>query len=638
MKKKLYFLQVNYPYGKSAHIPYTAGQLCAYAFADKNISDNYTLEEIFFLRDNPQKILNKISNPAVVAFSTYLWNSNFNKHIAKIIKQKYPDCVIIFGGHHVAPGGDMLNECSYIDYLLHGEGEVIFKRLLLALIGLDNAEKIPGISMRTANSIITNPEEISSECDFPSPYLCGYFDKILKENSGTEFLALIETSRGCPNSCAYCDWSNMKSKIRKFPLERIYGEIKWLSDNKITAFGSADSNFGMFSRDLEITKKLTQTKKETGFPLIFQTSYAKNSTETVFKIGMMLEKAGMNKGITLSFQSMSDEVLKNIGRENISIEYYKELMKLYNNAGVATYTELILGLPGETFESFSNSINTLLNLGQHNAIYIHNCEWLPCSIMGQKNYIEKYKIGTTVIPLNQPHREPDENDLIPEFSSVVTSTYSMTHSDWKQMNLFSFTVQCYHNMGLLLFFAIYLHEEKDIEYKEFYNSLLEFFLANPNTLGGKIFKQIEKYLDDVLSGKGTLSCLDKRFGNVLWSFEEYAFLASVYEADTFYSETEQFLKQFGIEEDIFNELTIFQRGMTKTKKEKNIRFNFEYDFLSYFKSLLAGEKSNLKKAKNCVTIKTVPYSSWSDFAKKVAWYGRKTSNGTDINTAKIEME
>ena len=41
MKKKLYFFQVNYPYGKSAHIPYTAGQLAAYAFADEDVKENF---------------------------------------------------------------------------------------------------------------------------------------------------------------------------------------------------------------------------------------------------------------------------------------------------------------------------------------------------------------------------------------------------------------------------------------------------------------------------------------------------------------------------------------------------------------------------------------------------------------------
>lgn len=625
---------MNYPYGKSAHLPYTAGQLAAYAFADKDVDDNYSLENIFFLREPVDGVLAKIENPSVVAFSTYIWNCNYNKEAARRIKEKYPECVIVFGGHHVAPGGGMLEECPYIDYLLHGEGEVIFRRLMRALIGLDNAEEIPGISMRTQSGILSNPEMISGECDFPSPYLNGYFDKILAENPDTDFMALIETSRGCPNSCAYCDWSSMKSKIRKFPIERIYKEIEWVRDNRVYGLGSADSNFGMFKRDEEITDKIIEANKSVGRPVGFQTSYAKNSTQTVFNIGLKLERSGMNKGITLSFQSMCKDVLKNIGRENISIEYYSELMELYNNAGVATYTELILGLPGETYESFTNGIDQLLNLGQHNSIYIHNCEWLPCSIMGQKDYVERYKIGVSHIPLNQPHREPDKNDTIPEWSKVVTSTYSMTNDDWKKMNLFSFAVQCYHHMGILQFFALYLYNEGLCSYKEFYSSLLEFILSDSETVAGRAFAQIEKYLDCVLNETGTLSCADERFGKVLWPFEEYAYLCTVYEIDKFYDEMTDFLSRFGIEENVFNQLIAFQRIMPKRPFEENITLELSYDFLGYFLDSLDGKKTALEKAENTLTVEAKPFKSWEEFSKKVAWYGRKDSNSTYIKQAK----
>ncbi len=637
MKKNLYFFQVNYSYGKSAHIPYTAGQLCAYAFADKDVERSYSLEEIFFLRENIDSIMNKIESPFVVAFSTYIWNCNFNKEVARRIKEKYPQCTVVFGGHHVTPGGNMLEECPYIDYLLHGEGEIIFRRLLRSLIGLEKAEDIPGISMRTDNGILTNPEMISDECDFPSPYLGGYFDKILKENPDTDFMALIETSRGCPNSCAYCDWSNMKSKIRKFPIERIYGEIEWLRDNKVYGLGSADSNFGMFERDIEITDKIIEAKEATGRPVGFQTSYAKNSTQTVFEIGLKLEKAGMNKGITLSFQSMDNETLKNIGRQNISIDYYSELMKLYNNAGVATYTELILGLPGETYESFVDGIDRLLNLGQHNSIYIHNCEWLPCAIMGRKDYVDHYKIGTSHIPLNQPHRESDDNDDIPEFSSIVTSTYSMTNNDWKMMNLFSFAVQCYHHMGPLQFIALYLYNEGIYSYKEFYTRLLEFILANPETVAGKTFKKISDYLDGVLNKTGTLSCIDERFGKVQWPFEEYAYLCTIYEADKFYDEIKEFLTYFDIDEDIFDNLLRFQRNMPKRPFIEGLTFYTSYNFVDYFRNALDGKKTLLSKAETRVSISIKhPFKSWEEFSKKVAWYGRKDSNSTYIKQAKSE--
>lgn len=633
MKRKLYFLQVNYSYGKSAHLPYTAGQISAYAFADNDVAENYCLENIFFLREPVESVLAKIDNPSVVAFSTYIWNCNFNKEVARRIKEKYPDCVIVFGGHHVAPGGGMLEECPYIDYLLHGEGEVIFRRLLRSLIGLDNAADIPGISMRTENGILTNPEMISTECDFPSPYLNGFFDKILEENPDMEFMALIETSRGCPNTCAYCDWSSMKSRIRKFPIERVYGEIEWMGKNKIFGLGSADSNFGIFSRDEEIADKIIQTKKETGYPVKFQTSYEKNSSKKVFDIGYKLEKNGMSKGVTLSFQTMCEEALINIGRQNISTEFFSELMNLYNEAGVATYTELILGLPGETCESLVDSVDKLLCLGQHNSIYVHNCEWLPCSIMGQADYVERYQIGKSRIPLNQPHREADDEDEIPEQSSIVTSTYSMTNSDWKKMNVLSAVVQGMHHMGLLQFFALYLYSEGISTYKNFYCTFIDYFYVRPETVAGKAIREIENQLDEVLAERGTLSICDKRFGKVLWTFEEYLFLCASYEADRFYNEAREFLLGFGMDNDIFESLSVFQRNIPKQPFAGLTEFEVSYNFLEYFRKAIDGKKIPLIKEKNTIVINAKPFSSWEEFARVVAWFGRKDGNSTNLKQA-----
>ncbi len=630
MKKKLYFFQVNYSYGKSAHIPYTAGQLSAYALSDKDVGESFTLEEIFFLRENPDRVLERIKEPAVAAFSSYIWNYNYNKKLAGMIKEKYPDCVIIFGGHHVSPGGSLLEECPFIDYLLHGEGEIIFKRLLRSVLGLERAEDIPGISLRTQNGILTNPEMISSECDFPSPYLEGYFDRIIKEHPDKDFMALIETSRGCPNSCAYCDWSNMKSRIRKFPLERIYGEIEWMAKNRVKGLGPADSNFGMFARDIDITKKIVEARISAGFPQGFQTSYAKNSNETVFEIGMLLEKSRMNKGITLSFQSMSDEVLENIGRKNISIDSFSQLMNMYNEAGIATYTELILGLPGETYESFTEGIDRLLTLGQHNSIYIHNCEWLPCSIMGRPDYVEKYGIKTSRIPLNQPHREPDENDTTEEFSSVVTATYSMDEKDWMRMNTFSFTVQAFHHMGLLQFIALYLFNEGKCTYKDFYSGVLSFALCNKNTVIGRAFSEIEGYLEDVLLGKGTLSCADPRFGRVQWPFEEYLYLSCIYGFEDFYEELEDFIKSFFTGDEAFEELYAFQKNMMKRPFDSEKSFSCKYNFPAFFNALLDGKRLPLKPENNDINIKTRPFENWDSFSKVIAWFGRKDSNCTYI--------
>ena len=109
-KKNIYMLQVNYPYGKTAHLPYTAGVLMSYAMADRRIRETYTLRKIFFLRDDPAVVIDGIREPDVIGFCTYLWNFEYNKYIAREVKKRYPSCTVIFGGHHVPPGGSLLEE------------------------------------------------------------------------------------------------------------------------------------------------------------------------------------------------------------------------------------------------------------------------------------------------------------------------------------------------------------------------------------------------------------------------------------------------------------------------------------------------------------------------------------------------
>lgn len=628
-KRNIYLLQVNYPYGNTAHIPYTAGVLISYAMEDRRIMDAYCLKRIFFLREDPAVLLEKIKEPAVVGFCSYVWNFEYNKQIASSIKARYPSCMIIFGGHHVAPGGRLLEECSFIDYSIHGEGEAAFQQLLLYLVGEGRLSDIGGISYRTDCGIETTPiaaPRDSRTIDFPSPYLNGYFDEILRENPDKTFMGLIETTRGCPYSCAYCDWSNMKSGIRQFPLERVFREIRWIGEHRIYGLGSADSNFGVFERDEEIADYIIKTYLETGYPKAFQTSYAKNSNDRIFRIGCALEKHRLSKGITLSFQSMCEEALKNIGRKNIPVSHFKELMDMYNAAGISTYTELILGLPGESVESFVNGIDQLLCMGQHNSIYIHNCEWLPCSMMGNPEFIEEFRIRTVRIPLNQPHIEADHFDTVPEFSQLVISTYSMCPEDWIAMNLFSFTVQCFHNMGIFQLFALYLHAEYGVGYAEFYQKTLQWMLSSDNSVSSAM-RTLRDRLIRIAGGASDteLVIADSRFGNVRWPFEEYLFLCTVWDLDDFYDNARGFLAPYFSGDEVFADLLAFQRAMVKRPFFSGAGMTLRYNFEPYFLNALKNKKIPLRKGRYLLEIRGEKYDDWPTYAKQVVWYGRKNS-------------
>ena len=89
---------------------------------------------------------------------------------------------------------------------------------------------------------------------------------------------------------------------------------------------------------------------------------------------------GLNKGVTLSMQTLSEEALSNIKRSNIKLSSYFELQKRFINDNVPTYSDLILGLPGETYESFVEGLCKLVESGQHNRIQFNNLSILVTQI------------------------------------------------------------------------------------------------------------------------------------------------------------------------------------------------------------------------------------------------------------------
>ncbi len=635
--KNLYMIQPNFLYGKTAHLPYACGTLVAYAFSDEDISTNYKLKKIQFLREPVESCVTQAEDPFVLGFSTYVWNFEYNKALAKRFKEVYPSCLIVFGGHHVPPGKTLLEQCPFIDILIHGEGEEPFRRVLLSRLGKVNLNDIPNISFRKDGALITTPTEVYTHCDYPSPYLEGYFDSFFSDYPDLNFELIFETNRGCPYNCAFCDWGNLKSKIRLFPLDRIYRELDWACKHRIEFIACADANFGILDRDEVIIDHIIQLKNKTGYPQKFQTSYAKNNSDRIFRIGKKLHDNSMNKGVTLSLQTLSEDAAAKVGRTNVSIKHYTELMRLYNAEDIPTYTELILGLPGENYTSFANGLDNLLNAGQHHSVYVHNCEWLPCSVMGDPDYIKQHKVETTLVPLNQPHMGHPKRGEIQEYSRIVTSTYSMDNLMWIDMNMLSYTVQCFHHMNLLQFFALYLHAVQGLSYIEFYERLLNHIMERSDTVSGKIFKEIRSNLENILRGQGNLIVFAEDFGDVSWPFEEYAFLCIVRELEKFYDETEPFLRSFGIPEDLMEDLLFYQRNMIKRPggvfAQKELRYNLHEFFTDIFKS----REGKLLKMSNFLTIEDrEPLDNWPDYARIVVWYGKKESK--NIYTDSVDVK
>ncbi len=624
--KNLYLVQVDVSActgAEQAYLPYTAGVLAANAFLNETVKENYCFKEFVFLREDAENVISRMKNPAVVGFSNYCWNTEYNKLLASKIKEKWADCLIIFGGHNVPENEEFLKEIPCIDILCHGEGEETFRDVLIAALNGDFSS-VNNISFRSGDKIISTPRTAPGEiADYPSPYTEGWFDDIIKNHPEITFNAILETSRGCPHRCAYCDWGLLKSKTRLFPLERILAEIKWMSEHKIAFVWGADANFGLFDRDIDIAQALIDAKESTGYPERMRMNYSKTNFENVFTIVKKFKECEFDRiGATLSFQSLSPEVLHNIGRKNMSLDFFKNLLTRYNQNGMKAYSELILGLPGETYESFIRGIGQLFEIGQHYVFEVYSCILLPNSIMGQQDFVERFGIKTVRSEILRPHFAT-EAFAVPEYNNIIVETNSMSREMWIRATVFYYFAKAFHGNGLLRAFAIWLHYEKNIPYEDFYDGIISYFESNPHLFVSRMYEEIKQHADEISRGINNKKLLFEPSGDVVWDDHEYIVLNFLAEKEKFFEDMLAYLKSFDIPEDIFANLLEYQKNILRLPCNESSEICLDYDIHSYLQSVYINEHKPLQKLRHTLKMTdTDVMSNWRDFGKFVIWYGR----------------
>lgn len=624
--KNIYFVQVDVSSSsnaQNAYLPYTAGILVASAFRSETVRQNCEFKEFIFMREDVDDVVARLDNPSFVGFSSYCWSTEYNKLLASKIKEKYPDCLIVFGGHDIPDNFDMLDEYSFIDVLCHGEGEDTVRELIESYCTGQPFHNVCNISFRNNGEYIRTQSKQQTTLDYPSPYLDGWFDSIVENNPDIIFNAILETSRGCPNQCAYCDWGLLKSKTRMFPIERIRDEIRWMAEHKIAFVWGADANFGLYERDLEIANELVEAKKKYGYPERMRMNYAKNNYKNVFAIVEKFKECEFDRiGATLSFQSLSPVALKNIKRVNSSLDFYKNLLTEYNKKNMKTYSELILGLPGETYESFIKGIGTLFEIGQHFVFEVYGCILLPNAAMGQKDYIEKHGIKTVRSEIIRPHFN-DDAFTVPEYNTIIVETNTMSREMWVKSTAFYYMVKALHGNGLVRAFAIYLFHEMGIPYERFYDGMIEYFESNPEFFITKLYNDLKDKANGLSLGTNNRKLLFKPCGDIVWDDHEYVVLQVLSQLDRFYDEILPYLESFGIENDIFEDLLNYQRSIIRTPLNDKRIVPMRYDIHSYLKNIYVNDYHKLEKCDHTLVMKDSDHiSDWEKFGKFVVWYGR----------------
>ena len=622
----MYLFELSDNFGGQIKLPYSTGLIWSYCLQNKTIKDNYDLKGWFYKRESAENILKRIDNPDIIALSNFVWNTQLNHKLAKEIKKRYPKCKVIFGGLG-NPNKNRLDnffeEYDYIDMIVNGEGELTFENILIeSLKDKPDYTNVEGISTK---DFITNDRQRIKDIDYmPSPYLDGLFDKLIQGSNET-FEAPIESVRGCPYQCTFCEIGDLYfQKIAKQSNKKVFEELDWISKNKIDFVYNADSNFGLLKEHIDIAKYMSNLKNKTGYPDRMMVDWAKSKADKVVELAQILTDSKLLKGITIALQSVNPDVLKAVHRKNVDDGKLKEFIDLYKDRNLKSYIELILGLPLETLQSFKDGIYKILDIGFTDFVDIHPLTALPNTPFFDSEYIKKYGIRLVETAPAFFHHENAE-DLINEKEMMVVGSDTMPLDDYVEASLFKWYISFCEHLGGTSFIALLLDKIYDIKRSDFYDKLYEYSKENTNTFLGKEYLDTKEALYLVLDKK---QCWGKQVkdktGNIFWEFQEATNIKLVGNEDIFYNEIKEFVsKEYSeVDANLLDDIIEFQLNKISTPNRKypyKKKFNFNLNDVMNGKKVMNGGHEYTFNHKNY----NKDITTW---ATEVLWWGRKNKS------------
>jgi radical SAM superfamily enzyme YgiQ (UPF0313 family) len=354
MNKKVTLISYNY----ASHFSLALGYLKAYALKDSSIKGDCDIEILDFDTEtlSVQQVVFYLmqSRPDILGFSCYCWNIHKVLDTARVMKALLPDLQIILGGPEAGPvGPKYLRENPFIDLVIKGEGEITFSELLRFYTGKGALESIAGISYRSNGEILENPDRppVEDLNEIPSPYLEGILiprDKV----------TYIETYRGCLFKCHYCFEGKNLPKLRFFSDDRVQKEIQFvLGSPEVKSFHFIDTVFN--SRKDRLAKIASMISAANRYGAELRT--AEIIAEFVDEETVELFKKANVRSVETGPQTVNEETLNNVNRY-YKAEKFRRGVRLLEEKGIEVTTDLIIGLPGDTFFKFVKSVRTIMDM------------------------------------------------------------------------------------------------------------------------------------------------------------------------------------------------------------------------------------------------------------------------------------
>ncbi len=293
----------------------------------------------FSINDALQSVAEKLleTNPDIIGLGVYIWNAAQIHELIHILKKVSPHTIIILGGPEVTYEPFRVNY-DLADYIIQGEGDLAFYGLCKDILHSTESERIIRMSIPDLQ-VITLPYRYYSDHDIQNRYI------------------YVEISRGCPFACEFC-LSSMDEKVRAFDLDEVLREFETLWERGARNFKFVDRTFNL---NMKAANKILDffLEKEPPYFAHFEVIPDHFPASLREKIRRFPEGALQ---LEIGIQTLNLEIANNISRQ-LKLDKIKEnITFLENETSAHIHLDLIVGLPGESLESFGANLDELIRL------------------------------------------------------------------------------------------------------------------------------------------------------------------------------------------------------------------------------------------------------------------------------------
>ena len=299
----------------------------------------------FTIAQNPRDIAEQVllKNPKIVGFGVYIWNTQLTLQVISILQRVRPDLVIVLGGPEVSYETESQEICQLADYVIRGEADFEFYELCKKLL---NEE---AVDQKVIQGHLPEIQKIA----LPYSY---YSDEDIRNR-----IIYVEASRGCPYKCEYC-LSSLDKSVRNFDLDLFLSSIEQLIQRGARSFKFVDRTFNL---SIAFSTRILQfflDRIHLGLFLHFEMVPDRLPIELQDLIRRFPPGALQ---FEIGIQTWSPQVAQLVSRRQNYEKIGENFKFLTQETGVHLHADLIVGLPGETLESFARGFDAVTALGSH---------------------------------------------------------------------------------------------------------------------------------------------------------------------------------------------------------------------------------------------------------------------------------